>query len=391
MRPFAATLVLSAFLSRADAQERISVRGPADVLGRFAGLSEAIARWHPDLDVAWVPYEAGVTFGPLFDGSADLLLSPRGIEPQEQALAATLSLEIHEYVAALDGVSVVVHPGNRVENLSLEQIQTLFSGKIVGWYGVGGSDLPVRLLAPPPSSGEYQALRRISPGGDFKLPPSAELVSASAAVLAAIASDPRAVGLVSMSLDRTRVRTVPLRAAPGAPAASSDAPLVPSADSVERGEYPWSRVLWLYSRGSADEDLQRLLASLLSSEGQAEIAKAGFAAVSADRAFRRTLPARERSRGATVTRVSFSPGLDQLDREHHGVLTALAERAAEVWITGHTELAEYRPGDRGLAERRARAVESFLTALGVAVRGAEGAGAESGDLRGADVWWISRR
>jgi phosphate transport system substrate-binding protein len=391
MRPFAATLVLSAFLSRVDAQERLSVRGPADVLDRFAGLSEAIARWHPDLDVAWVPYESGVTFAPLFDGSADLLVSPRGIEPWEQALAAKLSLEIHEHIAALDAVSVVVHRDNRVESLSIEQIQTLFSGKIVGWYGFGGSDRPVRLVAPLPSSGEYQALRRISPGGDFRLPPSAEIASSSAGVLSTVASDPRAVGLVSMSLDSSSVRTVPLRATPAASAAPSDAPVLPSADSVERGEYPWSRILWLYSRGSADEDLQRLLSCLLSSEGQAEIAKAGFVAVAADRAFQRTLPARERSRGATVTRVSFAPGFDRLDREARDVLTQLRERAAEVWITGHAELLEDRPGDRGLSERRARAVEVFLTTLGVAVAGAEGVGAESGDLRGADVWWISRR
>ena len=385
MRPFAAALVLFAFLSPVEAQERIEVRGPADVLDRFAGLSEAIARWHPDLDVAWVPYEAGVTFAPLFNGSADLLVSSRGIEPREQALAAKLSLEIHERIVALDAVSVVVHPDNRVESLSLEQIQTLFSGKIVGWYSFGESDRPVRLLAPLPSSGEYQALRRIFLGGDFRLPPSAELVSPSSAVLTTVASDPRAVGLVSMSLDSSRVRTVPLRAAP------SDAPVVPSVDSVERGEYPWSRVLWLYSRGKADEGLRRLLSCLLSSEGQAEIAKAGFVAVAADRVFHRTLPARERSRGATVTRVTFAPLLDRLDRQARQVLSELAEGAAEVWITGHAELLEDRAEDRGLSERRARAVEEFLTALGVAVAGAEGVGAEGGDLRGADVWWVSRR
>jgi outer membrane protein OmpA-like peptidoglycan-associated protein len=207
-------------------------------------------------------------------------------------------------------------------------------------------------------------------------------------VVSIVASDPRAVGLVSMSLDRSRVRTVPLRAAPPA---GSDTPVAPSAEAVERGEYPWSRALWLYRRRSADESLRRFLSCLLSSEGQAEIAKAGFVPVTADRAFHRTLPARERSRAATVSRVSFAPGLDRLDRQAREVLTGLAAGAAEVWIAGHSELQEDRSGDRGLSERRARAVEEFLTSLGVAVAGAEGVGAESGDLRGADVWWISRR
>jgi phosphate transport system substrate-binding protein len=385
MRPVTAALILSAILSRVEAQERISVRGPADVLDRFAGLADAVARWHPDLEVVWAPYEEGVSFAPLFDGSADLLVSTRAIEPWEQALAARLSLEIHEHIAALDGLSVVVHPDNRVEDLSLEQIETLFSGKIRGWYGFGGSDHPVRLLAPPPSSGEYQALRRISPGGGFRLPPSAELYPTSAALLSAVASDPRAVGLVSMSIDRSRVRTVPLRTATGA------APVAPSVDAVEAGAYPWSRALRLYARGNADESLQRFVACLLSSEGQKEIAKAGFVTVTADRPFRRTLPARERSRAASVTRVSFAPGLDLLDRQGRDVLTGLAASAAEVWITGHADVQEDRSGDRGLSERRARAVEEFLVPLGVAVAGKEGVGTESGDLRGADVWWISRR
>jgi phosphate transport system substrate-binding protein len=282
----------------------------------------------------------------------------------------------------------VVHPDNRVENLSLEQIQALFSGKIRGWHGFGGSDLPVRLLAPPPSSGEYQALRRISPGGEFRLPPSAEISPSSSAVLSAVASDPRAVGLVSMSLDRSRVRTVALRAAPPAP---SDGPVTPSVVAVESGGYPWIRDLRLYTRGNADESLQRFLTCLLSSEGQAEIAKAGYVAVTADRPFRRTLPARERSRSASMTRVSFPPGVDRLDRQARDSLTGLAASSSEVWISGHADLQLDRPEDVGLSERRARAVAEFLTALGVAVAGTEGVGAESGDLRGADVWWISRR
>jgi outer membrane protein OmpA-like peptidoglycan-associated protein len=193
--------------------------------------------------------------------------------------------------------------------------------------------------------------------------------------------------LTSTSLDRSRVRTVPLRAAP----AVSDAPVSPSLDAVESGGYPWSRALRLYVRGNADERLQRFLSCLLSSEGQAEIAKAGFVAVTADRAFHRTLPAREPSRAASVTRVSFGPGLDRLDRQGRDLLTGLAASAGEVWITGHADLQEHRSEDRALSERRARAVEEFLKALGVAVAGAEGVGPESGDLRGADVWWISRR
>jgi phosphate transport system substrate-binding protein len=180
-----ASVALAFFATRAsaDAQERISVRGPADVLERLSDFREAVARWHPDLDVEWSGDEGVASFGELFDGSVDLLLSTRALSPREQSLARRLSLEIHETVAGLDAVAVVVHPDNFVESLTLEQLRTLFSGKIVGWYGFGGSDRAVRLLAPVPWSGEYQALALL-PGAQFRLSPAADLVPSPSAVIA---------------------------------------------------------------------------------------------------------------------------------------------------------------------------------------------------------------
>jgi len=381
MRLLAAAL----FLQTSGTPIPITVRGPADVLDRFSELIEAVKHWHPQLGVAWAAYEEGISFAPLFEGSADILLSSRPIDPRERVLAKKLSLEIHEHVLALDALAVVVHPDNPVESLSLDQVESLFRGKIVGWYGFGGSDRPVRLLAPLPSSGEYQALSELASGADFRLPASAEIFGTSAAVVSTVAADPGAVGLVSASVDRESVRTVPLKGA------ESDAPVAPSADSVERGEYPWGRVLRLYTRGSADEGLERLLNCLLSSEGQAEIAKAGFVPLFADRAFQRSLPARERSRGATVTAVSFRRGSDRLDREARESLTALSRSVSEVWITARRGLLEDPSTAGDLPHRRARVLEEFLAGLGVTVSGTESTAPASGDLGGADVWWVARR
>jgi phosphate transport system substrate-binding protein len=379
------TLVLLLFPFSVAAQERLTVYAHADVIERLSRLEEVVSRWHPDLKVDWMRDNSGVSFSPLFDGSADVLLTLRCIEPWERALAGALSIEIHEHAAALEAVSVVVHPDNQVGSLTLEQAQTLFSGGIVGWYGFGGSDRPIRLLVPSPSSGEYQALQRISPGGDFRAPLSAEVAATARQVAILVASDPRAVGLVPAGLEAPGLREVPLSASASSP------PIEPSVDSVESGEYPWSQVLWLYRREGADETLRRLISCLLSTEGQRELTKAGFAPLPADRPFLRTLGARERSRAAKVTRVSFASGLDRLDEASRDLLSRAAREVKEVWITGHAELREDRAGAVGLSERRARAVEAFLAGLGVAVRRAEGVGADGGDRSAADVWWISRR
>jgi outer membrane protein OmpA-like peptidoglycan-associated protein len=185
-----------------------------------------------------------------------------------------------------------------------------------------------------------------------------------------------------MSLDRSSVRTVPLKGE------GVGAAMLPTPEAVERGEYRLSRPLWLYSRGSADEGVRRVLSCWLSSDGQAEIAKAGFTAVTADRAVQRTLPARERAPGATVTRVTFGAGAARLDREMQRALTEVSNGAAEVWITGHAQPEEERASGNRLSEARARAVEEFLRARAVTVAGAEGLLSLD---RQVEVWWLSRR
>ena len=62
-----------------------------------------------------------------------------------------------EEVIAYDALAVVVHPSNKVSNLTREQLEGIFTGKIKNWKEVGGADMkivaiPARLLPEPTSS-----------------------------------------------------------------------------------------------------------------------------------------------------------------------------------------------------------------------------------------------
>ena len=46
-----------------------------------------------------------------------------------------------EYQVALDGLSVYVHETNPIKQLSLEQLQSIFTGRVRNWKEVGGPDL----------------------------------------------------------------------------------------------------------------------------------------------------------------------------------------------------------------------------------------------------------
>lgn len=48
---------------------------------------------------------------------------------------------------ALDGLAVIVHPDNKVRQLSLEQLRDIYAGAITNWSEVGGDNLGIRLVA----------------------------------------------------------------------------------------------------------------------------------------------------------------------------------------------------------------------------------------------------
>ena len=66
-----------------------------------------------------------------------------------------------EQVIAIDGLAIVVHPGNPVDSLTTTQLARLFAGEIRNWRELGGHDLPVRLHARDDRSGTYDTFNEL--------------------------------------------------------------------------------------------------------------------------------------------------------------------------------------------------------------------------------------
>ena len=55
-----------------------------------------------------------------------------------------------------DALAVVVHPSNKVDNLTREQLEGIFTGKIKNWKEVGGADMKIVAYSRETSSGTYE-------------------------------------------------------------------------------------------------------------------------------------------------------------------------------------------------------------------------------------------
>ena len=63
------------------------------------------------------------------------------------AARADMTSADSEHVIAIDGLAILVHPANPVDQLSIETLAQIFAGEITNWSAVGGPDRAIQVYA----------------------------------------------------------------------------------------------------------------------------------------------------------------------------------------------------------------------------------------------------
>ncbi len=148
---------------------------------------------------------------------------------------------------ARDAICITTNPDNRLADLSTQQVQDIFSGKVVDWKDVAGAtttgsiDLVVRTNA----SGTQDAFQKLFMG-TTKVATSASQKASNGLVAQAIKSDKNAVGYLSLSF----VDGLNAAAFKGVACTLRDA---------KSGQYEGSRNFWMVTRGAATGAVKRFI------------------------------------------------------------------------------------------------------------------------------------
>ena len=118
-------------------------------------LSEAFKEMYPDVTVNYSGNGSGAGVEAAIAGTSDIGLASRELKEEETSNGAVAN------VVAKDGVAVIVNPANGVEDLTVEQIADIFSGKITNWSEVGGEDMEIAVYGREAGSGTRGAFEEI--------------------------------------------------------------------------------------------------------------------------------------------------------------------------------------------------------------------------------------
>ena len=92
----------------------------------------------------------------LMEGTTDIAMASRKMKFDERMKLQEAGKKTKEEVIAYDALAVVVHPSNKVSNLTREQLEGIFTGKIKNWKEVGGADMKIVAYSRETSSGTYE-------------------------------------------------------------------------------------------------------------------------------------------------------------------------------------------------------------------------------------------
>lgn len=239
-------MVFNASCSRQE-EAGVIVAGSTSVQPFSEALAEEYMRLNPGIiiDVQGGGSSAGIKSAQT--NTADIGMSSRNLKDEEQDL---WSVEI-----ARDGLAVIVNLNNNITDLSLSQVQDIYSGAITNWNQLGGHDAEIHVITREEGSGTRSAFEDLVMN-DIEINPRSIVQDSNGTVRQLVGDDPNAIGYVSLGLVNDKVIALKLDGVKA------------THDNVINGTYNLSRPFLFVTSSEPTGDIKKFIDFVLSDEGK---------------------------------------------------------------------------------------------------------------------------
>ncbi|WP_292003065.1 phosphate ABC transporter substrate-binding protein [Chlorobium sp.] len=200
----------------------------------------------------------------LINKSCDIATMSRAMKAQELAAARKKGVNPLGHTVALDGIAMVVHPGNPVRNLTKAQIADIYKGRITNWNQVGGPNARIVVIQRESNSGTQEAFKELVMGKTAQISKTAETQSSNGAIKNRVSSTRSAIGFVGLGFVDRSVKPVAVNG------------VLPSPLTVRNSTYPVSRPLYMYTNGQPAGSLKKFIDLPKTPDGKRMIGELGF-------------------------------------------------------------------------------------------------------------------
>ena len=267
-------IVLTAviLLATATASHGQKIKGSDTVLPLSQQEAESFMRVNPAASVTVTGGGSGVGISALLEGTTDIAQSSRKMKFDERQKLQAQGKTVREVIVAYDALAIIVHPQNQVTNLTREQLEGIFTGRITNWKEVGGADMKIVPYSRETSSGTYEFLKesvlqnKNYMNGIMSMP-------ATGAIVQSISQTRGGIGYIGLAYLNSSVKAIHVSYDGGTTYTE------PSVANAKNESYPIVRPLYYYYAASSDAAVKPFIDYVLSDAGQKIVGDIGFITV----------------------------------------------------------------------------------------------------------------
>jgi len=219
----------------------------------------------------------------LINDEVDLIVVTQPSE-EELALAKEKGVELEVIPVVKEGFVFYVNANNKIDNLTTEQIQKIYTGEITNWKEVGGDDAKIIPYQRPVNSGSQTGmLSLVMKGLNLMEAPKEHLVDTMVAIINNVSNyenGRNSIGYSYYYYATTMFKTIDETVASNIKLLGIDG-IKPNNETIKTDKYPFTTAYYIVINKADDENSasRKLANQLLSARGQAVAEKAGYVPV----------------------------------------------------------------------------------------------------------------
>lgn len=235
--------------------EDIRIDGSTTVLPIAQKAAEVFMKKNPNVKIYVSGSGSGTGIKALIDNTTHIATSSREAKDKEIAAGKEKGVVLTSHTVALDGIVPVVHPSMKINDITLEQLRDIYTGKIKSWKELGGPNRPISVVSRDTSSGTYEVWEEKVLKGD-KVRPDALLVASNGQAVQTVAQNRYAIGYIGIGYIDKSIKVLKVNG------------LTASAQNIRDGSWPIARPLFMYTNGKPSGMIENFINFVLSKEGQ---------------------------------------------------------------------------------------------------------------------------
>jgi len=250
-------------LSPTLAADTLVVKGSTTVLPIAQAAARSYMQEYPGVVITVSGTGSGDGIRELIDRTTDIANSSRDLKNEEKDLARERGVRLVSHLIAIDAIVPIVHPGNPVRNLTIEQLNLVYQGKITNWKHLDGPNKVIVVVTRDTNSGTYDTWKeKILHNG--QVTPRAQTQESNSAVVQAVSKNRYAIGYIGIGYVKKTVRAIEVNGVEASPR------------TAKSGQYPVARPLFMFTDGQPAGIAGDFIRFILSTEGQRIVKAQGF-------------------------------------------------------------------------------------------------------------------